>query len=201
VIIVLTIFLAARGVAKERLARKVPLGVGSGNSPVVSLPLSVIFLVAFAWAGYTSLDWPTPVRQFPLLIAIPGTLLSLVVVIRDLLRLIETKKAIGNWKTMMQKASEDAWLSEAVPFFGYLAGTILLTLLAGQKIAIPVFVGAYLLRWGHYSGRVATAYALGAWAILVLFYDQVMSLLFHPSYLATWLQPLLPPAFPEWLIF
>jgi hypothetical protein len=42
---------------------------------------------------------------------------------------------------------------------------------------------------------------LVAWAILVFFYDQVMSLLFHPSYLALWLRPLLPASAPDWLLF
>ena len=77
---------------------------------------------------------------------------------------------------------------------------IVLTLLVGQKIALPVFVGVYLVRWGHYRKRVGVTYALATWVILVFFYDQVMNLLFHPSYLALWLQPLLPSAVPDWLL-
>ena len=100
---------------------------------------------------------------------------------------------------MLRQAVEDAWLAAALPFFAYVFGMIVLTLLVGQKIALPLFVGVYLVRWGHYRKRVGVAYALGAWAILVFFYDQVMSLLFHPSYLALWLQPILPSAVPDWL--
>ncbi|MCK5325059.1 MAG: tripartite tricarboxylate transporter permease [Woeseiaceae bacterium] len=198
-IITLTIFLAARGIAREKLAGKAPAGEASEKNPAISLPFSLILCVTFAWAGYAALAWPLPVRQFPLLIAVPGLLLSLVVVIRDLLHLLETKKADRSWKVTLQQASKDAWLAEALPFFAYVCGMIGLTLLIGQKIAMPLFIGVYLVRWGNYRKRIAVTYALGAWAILVFFYDQVMSLLFHPSYLALWLQPFLPSGVPDWL--
>ena len=163
------------------------------------MPFSLILFAIFVWAGYSALVWPPPVRQFPLLITVPGALLSLVVVMRDFVHLIETKKAVGAWKITLQQASKDAWLGEALPFFGYLFGAIVLTLLVGQKIAIPLFIAVYIVRWGHYRKRIAVAYALCAWAILVFFYDQVMNLLFHPSYLALWLGPVLPSAVPDWL--
>ncbi len=198
-IIITTIFLAVRGVAREKLAGKVPAGEASERNPAISLPVSLALFVTFVWAGFTALAWPPPVRQFPLLIAVPGSLLSLVVVVRDLLHLLETKKAAGNWKVTLRQASRDAWLAAALPFFAYLFSLIGLTLLVGQKIAIPVFIGTYLIRWGHYRKRVALAYALGAWAILVFFYGEIMSLLFHPSYLALWLQPVLPDSVPTWL--
>ena len=198
-IIIATIVLAIRGVAREKLADKIPAGDASENNPAVSLPISLVLFGVFVWAGFEALAWPPPVRQFPLLISVPGALLSLAVVIRDLTHLFAARKVIGSWSALLRQAVEDAWLAAALPFFAYLFGMIALTLLVGQKIALPLFVGVYLVRWGHYRKRIAVAYALGAWAIMVFFYDQVMSLLFHPSYLALWLQPVLPPAVPDWL--
>jgi hypothetical protein len=200
-IIITTIFLAVRGVAREKLAGKVPAGEASEKNPAISLPISLSLFVIFVWAGYTSLAWPPPVRQFPLLIAVPGALLALLVSVRDLLQLLAVKNDVGTWKATLQQASKAAWLSAALPFFAYLFGLIGLTLLVGQKIAIPVFIGTYLVRWGQYRKRVALAYALGAWAILVFFYGEVMNLLFHPSYLALWLQPVIPDGVPTWLLF
>ncbi len=105
----------------------------------------------------------------------------------------------GSWKAMLQQAGKDAWLAEALPFFAYVVGMIVVTLFVGQKIALPLFIGVYLVRWGHYRKRIAVAYALAAWTIMVFFYGQVMNLLFHPSYLALWLQPVLPSTVPKWL--
>ena len=198
-IIVVSTFLAVRGIARQKKAGKIPAGEASEKNPAVSLPLSFVLCVMFIWAGYTALDWPAPVRQFPLLIAVPGALLSLVVVIRDLLHLFERKQATGNWNVTLQQASKDAWLAEALPFFAYIAGMIILTLLIGQKLALPLFIGVYVVRWGHYRKRIAVSYALGTWAIMVFFYDQVMSLLFHTSYLELQLQTVLPRGFPDWL--
>jgi TctA family transporter len=198
-LIITTVFLAIRGVAREKLTGKVTAGEAAESNPVISLPCSMLLFGVFVWAGVTALDWPPPVRQFPLLISVPGALLSLVVIIRDLVHVFEAKKGAGNWKVTLQQASKDAWLAEALPFFAYVFGMIAVTLLVGQKIALPLFVGVYLVRWGHYRKRIAVAYALGGWAILVFLYDQVMNLLFHPSYLALWLQPILPSTVPDWL--
>lgn len=60
-----------------------------------------------------------------------------------------------------------------------------------------LFIGVYLVRWGHHRKPVAAACVPSAWVILVFFYDKVMSLLFHPSNLAHRLQPILPPHFPD----
>ena len=201
IIIVVSVFLAARSIAKQKKSKEAAAGEGSEKNPIVSLPMSLLLLGTFIWAGITATGWQPSVRQFPLMICIPGALLTLMVVAKDLRQSLQVKAAAGNWTTTLQKASKDGWLGEALPFFSYLIAMLLLSLVIGQKIALPIFVGIYLVRWGHYSKKVALAYAAATWLILVFFYDQVMDLLFHTSYLALWLQPMLPRAFPDWLIF
>jgi len=66
---------------------------------------------------------------------------------------------------------------------------------------MPIFIGIYLIRWGGYSKRIAIVYALSAWAILVFFYGQIMSLIFHPSIVEQWTQSWFPRQFPDWLLF
>ncbi|MBT5031728.1 MAG: tripartite tricarboxylate transporter permease, partial [Proteobacteria bacterium] len=112
-IIVVSTFLAVCGIARQKKAGKIPAGEASEKNPAVSLPLSILLCILFIWAGYTALDWPAPVRQFPLLIAIPGALLSLVVVTRDLGHLFQRKQATGTWNVTLRQASKDAWLAEA----------------------------------------------------------------------------------------
>jgi len=60
---------------------------------------------------------------------------------------------------------------------------------------LGLFVGIYLWRWGGYSARFSVIYAIGAWLFIVAFYDRVMNLLFHPS----WLHSAVYPILPEWL--
>ncbi|MEE8093706.1 MAG: hypothetical protein V3T47_05655, partial [Gammaproteobacteria bacterium] len=154
----------------------------------------------FIWAGVTSLQWPPPVRQPPLLVAIPGAILAAIVAVRDAIQLLAEREAAGGWQQTLRKAYEDAWFAKAIPFFGYLVGIIVVTLVAGQKIALPLFIGVYLWRWGGYRKRFALAYALAGWVIVVFFYGEVMGILFHPSYLELWLQSALPDGIPAWLI-
>ena len=49
IIILVTIFLAVRGVARDKLAGKVPAGEASERNPAVSFPISLILFVTFAW--------------------------------------------------------------------------------------------------------------------------------------------------------
>ena len=90
-------------------------------------------------------------------------------------------------------------LLRAVIFFGYLVAMILMTLLIGQKLALPLFIAVYLLRWGNYSWKVALGYAGGGWLFLVLFYDQIMHLFLYQSWLYSWLPEILPAWLPNWL--
>ena len=200
-LIVISTFFATRNIARQKREGNIPAGEGSERNPAISLLFSAMLFVVFSSAGYMALDWPPEVRQFPLLICVPGTILSMIVCIKDLISALETKKEMGSWREMLAEASKNAWLREAGEFFAYLGAMIILSLLVGQKLALPIFIVAYLVRWGGYSKSIALGYGIAAWVVLVFFYGQVMGLLFHPSYLAGMLQPLLPRGFAEWLIF
>ena len=79
-------------------------------------------------------------------------------------------------------------------------GVLLLTLALGQKVAVPIFIAAYLVLWGRYSWRLSVMYALGGWAVLVAFYDRTVHLFWHPSWLSDWLPELVPAWLPAWLL-
>ena len=95
--ILLTLILAGRGITKQKLSNKKPAEKTVEKNPALSLLFSVGLCVLFAWAGYNSLEWPTAVRQFPLVICIPGFFLALMVSMRDLINLLHSKKKLGTW--------------------------------------------------------------------------------------------------------
>ena len=201
VVIIITLIFAARSIARQKKSAKPAAGEGSARNHALSLLLSTGLCVLFIWAGVTSLQWPPPVRQPPLLVAIPGAILAFIVAVRDLIHLLAEKKTEGSWQLTLRKAYAEAWLAKAIPFFGYLIGIIVVTIVAGQKIALPLFIGVYLWRWGGYRKRFTFAYALAGWLIVVFFYGEVMNMFFHPSYLQLWLETALPDGVPAaWLI-
>lgn len=200
-VIVATVYFAVRGFAREKLKAKVPEKEAAPKTPLISMLVSAVLLITFSLGALVALNWPPQVRQFPLLICVPGALLALVVVTNDARSVLASKRVAGNWRQVFSEARNNVWWDQALPFFAYVIGLVALTMLVGQKIALPVFIAIYLLRWGHYSKRIAYSYAASVWGIMVLFYGQVMSILFHPSWLESTLRGVLPAAFPDGLFF
>jgi hypothetical protein len=122
-----------------------------------------------------------------------------IILFHDARDLVKSYWEFGDVRDLCRAASEQALLPGATRFFGYLLAVLLVSLVLGQKIALPIFITIYLMRWGRYSARMSCAYALVGWLMLVGFYDQVMHLLWHPSWLSGWLPELLPAWLPAWL--
>lgn len=186
---------------KEFTQDKVALSDDASINPTASLLFSVSMIGAFLFAGLESLSWPSQVRQFPIIIAVPGLLLSLLVLVFDWRDFIRLREYIGHTSAVIREGSQQALAIPSIQFFAYLVLMLIGSLLVGQKIALPIFILFYLVRWGKYSWLISTAYAFVSWLILVLFYDWVMSLLFHTSWLQKTIQPFLPDFIPRWLFF
>jgi hypothetical protein len=201
VLILITLFFAARGVLKKKKSPKsAAAGEGSERNPIISLPFTLLLTIMFVWAGFESIQWPAEVKQFPLTIAIPGAVFCFVILFQDARDLIAATRKSGGLAGVIRSVSEDNVLGRAHVFFAYLVGLILVSLVVGQKIALPLFIGMYLWRWGGYGWRVSVGYALAGWLFVVGFYHQIMHLVFHPSWLGAWLPAMLPEWLPGWLI-
>jgi putative tricarboxylic transport membrane protein len=200
-LIAITLFYSVRGMAKNKKAAPEEQfqGDASEQNPIMSLPFSVLLLVLFPLAGWLSLEWPETVRQFPMLAAVPGGVLALFAVFGDGRAARVEILSCGGVTQAIRAAAERGYLRRALMFFGYLLAMIAITFVIGQKLALPLFIGTYLIRWGSYSWKVALGYAAGGWLFLVLFYDQIMHLFWYQSWLYSWLPEALPSWLPNWL--
>ncbi|MBT4940280.1 MAG: hypothetical protein HON14_14195 [Rhodospirillaceae bacterium] len=152
-------------------------------------------------AEYEPEPWPLVVSQFPLVAAIPGLMLVFFAMLNDGRVYLAALREHGGFGSAWAHASEEAVLDRAIMFFGYLFLMIMIMLVIGQKLALPLFIFTYLIRWGSYNWRVALGYAAGGWLFLVIFYDRIMHLFWYPSWLDSWLPEMLPEWFPPWLFF
>ena len=183
-LIALTLLFAVRGVIRSKSSPDTPaMGEGSEKNPIISLPLAVALLILFSWAGLEAFEWSPWVRQFPLTIAVPGTVITLIALYQDSKSVLVVRRDAESWLTAIKAATDKAVLDKAGIFFGYLIALILVTLVIGQQIALCLFIATYLWRWGKYGWRVSIGYAVVGWIILYGFYDQVMHILWHPSWL------------------
>lgn len=216
-LIIVTIVLAARGIIKNKTrpdsdgADEPALGEGAQSSPMISLPFSILLLLLFVWSvweatrshgpgsDYDPEPWPSTVAEFPLVAAIPGLVLVFCTLIRDGRGYLAEVSKHGSLGLAWRHATEEALLGRAIIFFGYLITMILVMLVIGQKLVLPIFIAVYLVRWGHYSWRAALSYAVGGWVFLIVFYDRIMNLLWHPSWFDSWVPDVVPSWLPSWL--
>ncbi|MAF50033.1 MAG: tripartite tricarboxylate transporter permease [Rhodospirillales bacterium] len=205
-LIVLTLVFAVSGIVKRRQQQAKLTeqshedaddegGEGSEKNPLISLPFSVLLGVMFVWAGIEAQPWHEEVKQFPVTIAFPAALLTLAIIYHDARALHAERINAGSWDDVFRQSAEQAVLGRSLQFFGYLIALILISLVIGQKLALALFIGIYLWRWGKYSARLSISYAIGGWFFIVAFYDRIMNLLFHRSLLQSWVYPSLP----DWL--
>ncbi len=198
-----TVILGARGITRLKRQDDGSRGVegeGSERNPLVSLPLSAFWVLVFGYALIVSLDWPVGARRFPLAISVPGVLLALLTLSMDLRDFFARRAEIGGTAALWAETRANVRLESFTAFIGALVLLLFLTLLVGQKIAIPAFAVAYLLIWGGYGWLRSLAYGAAAWAVLVLFYDRIVHVFWHPFLLEDVVEAVLPEWVPQWLL-
>ncbi|TDJ63188.1 MAG: hypothetical protein E2O36_03650 [Proteobacteria bacterium] len=206
-IIVLTIILAVSGIVKKKQQQAKEIekidpgdeGEGNANNPLISLPFGILLAIMFIWAGFEAQPWEEEVKQFPVAVAFPAAILTLAAIFYDVRNVLAERRRATGWSAVFRQSADKAVLGRSLIFFGYLVALILVTFVIGQKLALALFIGVYLWRWGGYSARISIGYAIGGWIFIVAFYDRIMNLLFHPSWLHGWIVPLLPEWLPTYL--
>ena len=191
---ILTVVLSARSTLRSNAKAEAPrAGEGRARNPAMSFPVSLLFFAAFAAAAWIAAGWEAEVGQFPLVMAAPGAALAAVALLRDTQSLTAGRVTIAD-------GAREAVLARSALFLAWLAATILATLVLGIKIALPIFVFAYLLVWGRMRLAVCAGYALAIWGLLVGFYDRVIRLTFHDSLTHALVAADLPDWLPGWLL-
>jgi putative tricarboxylic transport membrane protein len=183
-LIILVLFLATKGIIKGKKSKGDPAhGEGAQKNPVVSLPFTFVLLFVFVWAGIESLKWPAFAWEFPIAISFPAALMVIITLIKDTREFIVERKAHDSLVSYVKVGLNALDLKTSFLFYGWILLIILVTMILGQMITLPLFIALYLLRWGGYSWKVCFSYAACCWLILYAFYDQILHIFWHPSWL------------------
>jgi putative tricarboxylic transport membrane protein len=182
--IVVTIFLAARGITRPKSAQVKKADDGDLSQSLMSLILAVIMLSVFVWAYAAATDFEdAATSEFPvtlLMLAIP---LALLVLGQDVRASFQKVKACGGTASAIAAASQVWDLRLSTKFLGYLLAILLITYIAGQLVALPLFVGIYARRWGEFSWVVSLSYAAVSLLVVWGLYARIMNLHLYPSLL------------------
>ena len=182
-LIVLTVVLSVRGIIKPK-GQSAQGGEGASRNPLLSLLLAAGFTVVFLLALSETLGFQeTATAQFPRAILIVAIPLALLIVGKDVIALRKAAYDTGGMTIAVRSALRQADLGPSVLFIGYLLAMIAVTYIAGQLLALPLFVAAYLLTWGRYKVPLTAGYAAVTLVVIWGFYGQLMNLLFHSSLL------------------
>ena len=200
-LIVATVFLAARGVVKNKQSEDIAeAGEGRGFNPAMSLPFSLVIILVFAAAILQATEWENPeVNMFPFSIAIPGVVLAAIAAFDDGRAFGRVRAQSRSLGAMFAEAGERALLLRSIRFIAALVGMALIMLVIGQKLAIPLFIYLYLRLWARYAIWIGALYAFVGWLFLIILYDRIIHLNFHIPMLNDWLIKLTPENW-EWLI-
>lgn len=179
VIVVITVLITVWTQTRRRIApaaaRQVSQGGGEGDytDPRVAVPTDVAFLALFAFAIWQAVEWPRSVSLLPLVCAVPGLLLCMGALWRD----VSLMQRTGGDRTAIKPFDGGA----ALFFLLWAAAIVAGTMLVGQLIALPVCMTLYLLLRGQHGWKIALAYGVAGWAFLYFMFDRIIAVVWHPS--------------------
>lgn len=169
--VVLTIVIAARAnLRQRRSAETKKFGETETWDPHISLFMLGVISAAFVYALVPALSWPDDTGRIPMVTAIPGIALCIVAFI-----------------AARRKGGDDVValpgnvLGRAAYFFLWLSGAGLATVVAGQLVALPLFMGLYILVWGGYKWWVGALYATVGLGFLYVMFDEIVAVIWYPS--------------------
>lgn len=179
--VILTIGFAARAALRRHRTRKTDtklqkFGETETWDPRISLFMLLVITAVFVYALIPAISWPDDVGRIPMVTAIPGIALCVVALI-----LAVRRKSVGAEKDTGAVALATPVLGRAAYFFVWLGGAALATMIAGQLVALPLFMGLYILVWGGYKWWLGAAYAGVGLAFLYVMFDEIVAVIWYPS--------------------
>lgn len=133
---------------------------------------SLALALVAGYAVFAAWSFPDKAALFPLVIGIPLFALALAQLVLQL-RSPETPA--------------EADTRRALAAFGWMAGFIVLVVLAGFPTAVPIFVFLYLMTQGAAGWGQAIALSAAAWGAFHLLFERLLSFPFDGGLVRAWL--------------
>lgn len=142
--------------------------------PRWSLPLVLVILTWAVYSTWRAFDWPFDAAMFPIAIGIPAIVLGVLAM-------------GGDWRALLRVRTDGLSVNHqvlgAALFMSSLIFLLGITVILGQRLALPLFIALYLVVWGKYSWLFALLYAAVCGLFLHVLFDQVVHVVWYPSLL------------------
>lgn len=141
--------------------------------PAFSVPLAGALVLMFGACVFASLQMKHLNGIFPLIGGAVGLLCVVAAVLFDI-RLVLASMRHKSLFVQLSDAAQEVLLARGVLFMLYIATTVLGVYLLGNKIAIALALGFYVVAWGRYAWWVGALFGVVAFAIIELLYDRTL---------------------------
>jgi hypothetical protein len=151
------------------------------DDPVVSLAIVILLAVTFLYTTMLALGWHADAAMFPLAAGFSGIVLAILALIqetRSVHHALEGRGMIAAWRSAASTLDD---LPAVSTFFFWLVGLLSVTVVAGQRVALPLFILLYLRLSGRTSWMFAIAYAVAGWLFLQLMFERIVHIVWYPS--------------------
>ncbi|MCC5983022.1 MAG: tripartite tricarboxylate transporter permease [Rhodobacteraceae bacterium] len=149
-----------------------------GRSPLLSIPLCLLLAGIFLFGFVGVMGMRTVNSLFPQMIAVLGGAMVLVALLADSASLREELRRIG-LRALLARTEAEATLLRAALLIGYVGLIVLGIYLFGQRVAIPIMLGLYMVLWGKFPWWSALLVGAGSWAIIELLYGWGLNIRFQ----------------------
>ena len=176
-LIVLSIVFAVRR-QKKRKPDDTRIVADLGRTdPTMSLVAMGLLLAVAVYGLAPTFAWPADVGGTPMITMIPAICLSA----------LALWQGAGEVRRLRAEGGEvfpvRAEIAPVARLYLWWIGMFAVTVLAGQLVALPIFVALYLLVWGGYAWWIALIYAAAGWGFLYVMFDRIVAVLWYPSLL------------------
>lgn len=187
IVIIITLLATTLGIVK---AGRKPVGPasevegrmsieGGERNPLLSIALALFLFAVFAAAAIIAIDYHPTNRQYPIAVSVAALLLLVAILVRDTREARRESAGLESLRDAWRAATAKADLGRALTFIGWIATAVLGCWLIGQKLSIALLMGLYLIVWGKRPLWLGLIFAIGGYAFIEVFYDQIMHLHFQ----------------------
>ena len=152
------------------------MGEGAFSDPRTALATDTVMFAVLVAAIWIATAWLRSVAMLPLVAAVPALVLTAAALAGDI-------SALRRGDRPESATGESGGWGAAIFFLLWIADIVVATLVAGQLVALPLMMAAYLLLRGGHDWKVALGYAVGGWLFLYLMFDRIIAVIWYPSLL------------------
>lgn len=156
--------------------------------------MAAIMLAIFVAMVLMAAAYPYKSRLLPWVIGIPGTLMALAQLIKEIAAARGPDGFfVGEAADAGTQAEDDqaARLRQEIVLIGYLFGLVISHLLLGFWIASPLFVAVFLRLYEGASWRVVVLSAAATWLTLYVIFDQLLTVSIFEGFLPPYVTDLI----------